>query len=1014
MYSFSVTPARRKNRSASYKYRRALRFLSFSFLKLRRREISKNMGTPFVLAAAHACLLGGGLFSVSRAAGTNKRVQEAVIHTPAAPLLIMLSFFVLDRCIAHTAPVASCNVPHGESTLSLIAVVAFGTMIFSNASSAMLSGINQRSVVFALVVHSIIVACYLQLHLGVGSGLPLWPTSYGSVFSPSRVNMWMHSSMTQILSFAAAPCAGRSGEDGKKPAYTIQTALWRVLDTFVMFVLGFLATAPPPSVLPPSLHVPFTILMLITSFPLLFRVLYFLHDALPHFLYVPEDADVAQSTRTMLHAVRPAIVITWLLFPLIWTAAALKLLTPGQEDIAFTACDIAAKAFLTIALQSGAFASSTWQERTDSKSMLQDSHSVVEGFKIFTQCIGHDLRTPMQALVFSNFSAQTLLREQLSVDARATVDAADGASHEARVASATQHALGEVVRPTPLEKEALFGKDALGTALDDAHARGSPVAPRSQSKEGGGTSASGEGDTRVSEIRAQRLAATLTKLEEVGACAELLTCVISNIWDFEKLSTPQKKASTAAATDEMPTEVDVNDVLMHIVSTLKRSPIYKPNVALRTLTDELIPPILWGSRSLLVRGLLNLISNAVKFTEKGHVTAHTVLLSSLDEESVRVRIEVVDTGHGMTDLEMQDARKPYVTATSKGRVSGLGLGLPIVIASIERAGGTFHMDSTVGVGTRCSFELTFSKHDPQSLGRGQGPRPHPASSKTREDRKKRVLVVDDVAMIRDGAAEMIISHGHTVRTAYDGESGLQALKEQAGDLDVALVDIQMPGMCGDQVIVEYRRWERNARPGRRPMRIYACTGNATSVDAANYMNAGFDGCVSKPVYPHTFRSLLSDNRVRVQSALVPGCTHTGSLSPNSSSTSTPMSTPKNSPKATTSTPREHKEVREIWSVRPSNAPPATGWGGEQRDPSPDASDGATPSASPPPTCSRTLSRSRTLRRISIRDRARRSPIFLPSADPLIDHQLSQGRREGRVRRCAHRREWRCRLCRLAG
>ena len=67
------------------------------------------------------------------------------------------------------------------------------------------------------------------------------------------------------------------------------------------------------------------------------------------------------------------------------------------------------------------------------------------------------------------------------------------------------------------------------------------------------------------------------------------------------------------------------------------------------------------------------------------------------------------------------------------------------------------------------------------------------------------------------------------------------------------------------------------------MRIYACTGNATSTDAAAYMKAGFDGCVSKPIYPQTFKALLSDSHSRVQGALVVGCVHTQNMSSSAAS-----------------------------------------------------------------------------------------------------------------------------------
>ena len=403
-----------------------------------------------------------------------------------------------------------------------------------------------------------------------------------------------------------------------------------------------------------------------------------------------------------------------------------------------------------------------------------------------------------------------------------------------------------------------------------------------------------EKEARGVQRRKAKLEGVLSKLNEVGACAELLTCIVANIWDFEKLNHPTGGSSEESATlAEAPvSEVNINESLEQLVEMLKSSPIYKKGVALRTLTDELIPPALWGDRTVFVRGLLNLISNAMKFTEAGHVTVRTCMLSDPSQETVRVRIDVIDTGRGMGEVEMANARKPYVQGRLHGRVSGLGLGLPIVISSIERAGGKFSMSSTIGVGTNCMFELALRRSDPTCPPSAPGKCDKPSRSKT-------VLVVDDVEMIREGAADLLCGHGHTVLTAEDGETGLALLKEKADELDIALVDIQMPRASGDEVIADYREWEKEHRAGKRRLRVYACTGNATSTDAAAYMLAGFDGCLSKPVYPNVFRALLSDNKGRIQSALIQGCTHTYlPSSSNASSASSPKSpthTPLQSP-----------------------------------------------------------------------------------------------------------------------
>jgi len=249
----------------------------------------------------------------------------------------------------------------------------------------------------------------------------------------------------------------------------------------------------------------------------------------------------------------------------------------------------------------------------------------------------------------------------------------------------------------------------------------------------------------------------------------------------------------------------------------------------------------------------------------------------------------------MTKDEIQRARQAYVSGVREGRdnrASGLGLGLPIVISSIESVGGTFQIDSRAGEGTRCSIEMAFTREDPLLEGISQE-----KEKETREREKpkkscKTIAIIDDVEMIRLGAADVLENQGHRVLLESDGVRGLEMLKQKADELDLALVDIQMPKMSGDELIVLYRQWELAERPGKRRLRIYACTGNATSIDSAAYMRAGFDGCISKPVYPQTFKALLSSSKLIVQSALVVGCQHShfSSGSSNySSSDSTPPS-----------------------------------------------------------------------------------------------------------------------------
>ena len=267
----------------------------------------------------------------------------------------------------------------------------------------------------------------------------------------------------------------------------------------------------------------------------------------------------------------------------------------------------------------------------------------------------------------------------------------------------------------------------------------------------------------------------------------------------------------------------------------------------------------------------------------------------------------------MTKDEIERARQAYVSGVREGRdnrASGLGLGLPIVISSIESVGGTFQIDSRAGEGTRCSIEMAFTREDPLLEGMSQEKEKESAKGREREKLKKScktIAIVDDVEMIRLGAADVLENQGHRVLLESDGERGLEMLKQNAEELDLALVDIQMPKMSGDELIVLYRQWELAERPGKRRLRIYACTGNATSTDSAAYMRAGFDGCISKPVYPQTFKALLSSSKLIVQSALVVGCQHShfssGSSNCSSSDSTPPSPGPRTSGEWSTASPK---------------------------------------------------------------------------------------------------------------
>ena len=541
------------------------------------------------VAATWVCMIGVSLLSLIRHVHHNKKLQDAITGGPTGPVMLVSSFLVLDQCIKHFETEPECTVHAGDESrgqVDLVVIASFCTMFVTAISNLAFENKHRSlNLVYVCVKDSMVIWTYSQMFLGFGAGLPIWLTSYGSFFQPARFNLWMHSSMAQVLCLVSSP----STKD-----YGIDSALSRVLDVYMMFIFGYLCTAPPPTFLPPTAGLVFSGATLVLSFPFMVRVLIYMHQTLPLFLHIPEQSGATALSRMLMMKILPGLVCgTWCLFPLIWFASAFKWVSPNQEQLLLTWVDVITKASATIVYQHGNMASSNWKERTEQASLLQASHSVVAGFKLFTQCIGHDLRTPMQALIFSNLKARQITQE-LIADEQAASAASSSKDDESGVAA------------TP----------RTTVVLDLAQ------------------------KTRC----VKRLEVVLHKQEEVGACAELITCIVSNIWDFEKLQ--GSVSAQAAATAEASVELNINETVGELMQMLRKSSLYKPSVALRTVCDDMIPAKLWGQRSILVRALLNLISNSLKFTDGGHVTVHTCLLSGLSAIDVRVRVEVSDTdGH---------------------------------------------------------------------------------------------------------------------------------------------------------------------------------------------------------------------------------------------------------------------------------------------------------------------------------------------------------------------------------
>ncbi|MEI7711046.1 MAG: ATP-binding protein [Rhodospirillales bacterium] len=258
------------------------------------------------------------------------------------------------------------------------------------------------------------------------------------------------------------------------------------------------------------------------------------------------------------------------------------------------------------------------------------------------------------------------------------------------------------------------------------------------------------------------------------------------------------------------------------------------------LSVEIVPEVKYtahGDPVRLRQVLLNLIGNALKFTERGKVIVRVSPVAGGDDD--RVLFEVLDTGIGMTEDSKTRLFQKFTQADSSisRRFGGTGLGLAICRELVELMGGTIGVDSELGKGSRFYFVLALPKANAEIKPAMAAAPPKPSG------RKLHVLVVDDNKINRRLAAVLLETEGHRVSVAANGREAVEAVMRD--DFDAILMDVQMPVMDG----VQATRRIRSLPAPKSAVPIVALTADALAGADERYRAAGMDAYVSKPLDP---------------------------------------------------------------------------------------------------------------------------------------------------------------------
>ncbi|MET0350745.1 MAG: ATP-binding protein, partial [Rhizobacter sp.] len=344
-------------------------------------------------------------------------------------------------------------------------------------------------------------------------------------------------------------------------------------------------------------------------------------------------------------------------------------------------------------------------------------------------------------------------------------------------------------------------------------------------------------------------AAQAERIDHVADAAQHLLHIINDVLDMSRIESGKLSLESIA--------FDLDALLARCCALVEGAARAK-GLVLRNDSAGL-PQRLLGDPTRLSQALVNLLSNGVKFTERGSVTLRGHVVTSTDE-GVALRFEVRDTGIGIAPGRVARLFEAFEQADSSTtrQYGGSGLGLSITRHLAHLMAGEVGVDSELGVGS--TFWLTVRLRTAEPAGAATRPvrDPHRLQAQLRERHAgARVLLAEDNAVNQVVATELLAHAGLLVDIAKDGERAVAMARTGAHDL--ILMDMQMPLMDGLQASRAIR-----ALPDGRRVPIVAMTANAFTEDRAACLAAGMDDHIDKPVepgvrYPVLLRWLPADS-----------------------------------------------------------------------------------------------------------------------------------------------------------
>ncbi len=328
----------------------------------------------------------------------------------------------------------------------------------------------------------------------------------------------------------------------------------------------------------------------------------------------------------------------------------------------------------------------------------------------------------------------------------------------------------------------------------------------------------------------------------------ILLTLVNEILDFSKIESGKLEI--------VPVEYEISPLISDILDMIEFRATEK-NLSVNYFIDSGIPSVLRGDDIRLREIFTNLLTNAVKYTEKGSVTLSVQKLLS-DDKNVRLRISVEDTGIGIKEEDREHLWESFQRLDEQHNrgIEGTGLGLAITHKYVELMGSSLHLRSEYGKGSEFWFDLDQGIVDPSPIGEFE----REAQSLQREVDIYRegftapdahILVVDDVKVNLVVVKGLLKNSGIDIDTAESGAEAIRKMKERR--YDIVFLDHMMPEMDGVETL---SRIIADPDIDNASTPVIALTANAISGVDKVYREHGFTDYLSKPVDPGVLEKML--------------------------------------------------------------------------------------------------------------------------------------------------------------